>query len=272
MEYALHAATIMHTNVATDVRVARAAGYDGIELWIPKLTRYLEAGFTLDDLRRDLGPLRVTMLDTLMPIERSDPATRARLLAECERMAPIAAALGCPAIQVVALDGFDDATWPQQRRALVASLSALADALGGHDVRLAIEPVVFSPFRTLAQALEVIEAVGAERAGLCLDTWHLWTSGTPWEEVAALDPELILAVHLGDTHARAGEAWSDEDRAALPGEGVLPLREAIEAIRATGYDGMWAVEMKSPRHWEWDPQVLVEAILQRTRRLMPAAP
>ena len=35
MRWALHAATVMHTNVATDVRVARACGYDAIELWIP---------------------------------------------------------------------------------------------------------------------------------------------------------------------------------------------------------------------------------------------
>lgn len=269
--FALHAATIMHTNVVTDVRVARAAGYDGIELWIPKLARYLDAGFTPDDLRQELGPLRVTVLDTLLSIESSDPATRKRLLADCARMAEVAAALDCPAIQVVALDDFDGSSWPEQRRALVASLAELAVVAGAHGVRLAVEPVVFSRFRALSQALEVIEAVGADRVGLCLDTWHLWTAGTPWEDVAALDPDLIVCVHLGDTEARSGPAWRDADRTALPGEGVLPLRDAIDAILATGYDGSWAVEMKSERHWEWDPQVLAGAVLQRARLLMPPA-
>lgn len=33
MRYGLHAATIMHTDVVTDVPVARPAGYDAIELW-----------------------------------------------------------------------------------------------------------------------------------------------------------------------------------------------------------------------------------------------
>jgi len=271
MEYALHAATTMHTNVVTDVRVARAAGYDGIELWIPKLTRYLDAGFTTRDLREALGPLRVTMLDTLLSIERSDPATRRQLLADCARLAEVAAELGCPALQVVALDDFDGASWPEQRRALVGSLSELADIAGAHGVRLALEPVVFSRFRSLPQALELIEAVGADRVGLCLDTWHLWTSGTAWEDVAALDPQLIACVHIGDTEARSGPEWSDADRSALPGEGILPLRDAIDAILATGYDGSWAVEMKSERHWEWDPQVLAAAVLQRARLLLPAA-
>ncbi len=270
MEYALHAATTLHTNVATDVRVARDAGYDAIELWIPKLVRYLDAGFTVEDLREQLGPLRVTMLDTLLPIERRDAATRERLLTECARMAAVAAQLDCPALQVVALDGFEADDWPGQRRALVDALTELAAAAGAHGVRLAVEPVVFSRFRTLAQALEVIEEVGAERVGLCLDTWHLWTVGVPWEEVARLDPALILSAHVGDTHARAGPQWRDEDRTALPGEGVLPLRDAIDAILATGYAGTWAVEMKSERHWEWDPDVLARAVLERTRGLMPA--
>jgi len=269
MQIALHAATIMHTNVVTDVRVARACGYDGIELWIPKLIRYLDAGFTTDDLREALGPLRVTLLDTLLPIEARDAETRGQLLTECARMAEVAAALDCPAIQVVALNDFEGASWEQQRRALVASLGELADVAAAHGVKLALEPVVFSRFRELSQALEVIEQVGADRLGLCLDTWHLWTVGTPWEEVAALDRELILSVHIGDTHARAGPDWRDADRAALPGEGVLPLREAVDAVLATGYDGMWAVEMKSERHWEWDPEVLARAIREHALPLLP---
>ncbi len=270
MQLALHAATIMHTNVVTDVRIARSCGYDGIELWIPKLVRYLDAGFTTDDLRSELGPLPVTMLDTLMPIERDTPAVRRQLLADCERMAMVAAELGCPAIQVVALDTFTSDDWAAQRAALGESLGRLAEIASANGVRLAIEPVVFSRFRTIAQALELVDAVGIDRLGLCLDTWHLWTAGTAWEEVARLDRELIVAVHLGDTAARAGPAWQDEDRSALPGEGVLPLREAIQAVLATGYTGLWTVEMKSERHWEWEPEDLARAALERARSIMMA--
>jgi sugar phosphate isomerase/epimerase len=268
MEYALHAGTIMRTNVATDVRVAHTAGYDAIELWIPKLARYLDAGFSSDDLLADLGALRVTMLNTLLPIETADRAERERLRADCSRMAHVAAALGCPLLQVVALDRFESRDWDGQRRTLVASLTELVELAAPHGVRLALEPVTFSPFRSLAHALEVIDVVGSDRVGLCLDTWHLWTTDTPWDEVAALDPRLIAAVHLGDTQPRSGPHWRDQDRTALPGDGILPLQEAIEAIRATGYDGVWAVEMLSERHWEWDPQLLATTLLARTRLLL----
>jgi sugar phosphate isomerase/epimerase len=265
---ALHAATVMHTNVVTDIRVAREAGYDAIELWIPKLARYLDTGLTVERLREELGPLEVAMLDTLLPIESTDPRQRAELLATCERMAAVAAELECPAIQVVALDGFAGAGWADQRAELARSLQELGAIAGEFGVRLAVEPVVFSRFDSVAQALELIESVGADRLGLCLDTWHLWTSGEDWEQVAALDSELILTVHLGDTLERAQSEWRDEDRGALPGEGVVPMAEAIAAIRATGYDGVWTVEMKGREQWEWDPAELAAAALQRTRALM----
>jgi sugar phosphate isomerase/epimerase len=269
-QIALHTRTVLHTNVATDVRVARSAGFDAIELWIPKLARYLDAGFSPDDLRAQLGSLRVTMLDTLLPIESRDTATRAQLRADCARMAAVAEQLGCPAIQVVALEGFASDDAAGRRAEMVSALTELAEIAAPHGVRLALEPVTFSPFRELSEAVDVVREVGVDRAGLCLDTWHLWTSGTPWDEVAALDAGLIAAVHLSDTQARSGPTWRDQDRTALPGEGVLPLREGIAAIRATGYAGAWGVEMLSERHWEWDPDVLASAILERARGLLDA--
>jgi hypothetical protein len=50
----------------------------------------------------------------------------------------------------------------------------------------------------------------------------------------------------------------------------LPLREAVDAILATGFDGGWAVEIKSPHHWEWDPEALARDVLERARQLVPA--
>jgi sugar phosphate isomerase/epimerase len=252
----------------TDVRVARDVGYDGIELHLPKLTRYLEQGFTVGDLKESLGDLQVTMLDVLIPIETRDPAERARLVDECEAVASLAAELSCPAVQAVALGDFEDESWSSMRESLVASLEELGSIAASFGVRLGLEPVTFSPFRRLDHAIEVVERVGADRVGLCLDTWHLWTSGTSWDSVAEVDPAMIVAVHLGDTEPKAGSSWSDDDRTALPGDGVLPLDEGVEALMRTGFEGMWAVEMLSRRHWEWDPERLAREILVRVKPLV----
>ena len=268
MQVALHAGCLTHSNLATQVQVVSGAGFDGIELQLPTVERYIDAGFTADDLVNSLGPLSVTMFDVLLGIERSDTDFRRGLRTSCARFAALAAAVGCSALQVVALDDFHDADWPGRRRRLVSSLNELADIAEPYGVRLALEPVTFSRFRSIEHVLEVTEIVGRARVGLVLDTWHLWTSHTPWEEVARLDPSALVCAHLSDSKAQTRDTWSDADRAALPGDGVVPLREGVDAIRATGFDGVWSVEMHSPHHAEWLPAVLATELLDRAQRIL----
>ena len=114
------------------------------------------------------------------------------------------------------------------------------------------------------------DVAGRQNVGLCLDTFHLWTGGTPWEEVAALDPSLIVVAHISDVLPRGGETWSDADRDVLPGDGILPLAEGLGAIQATGYDGLYSVEMLGDHHWEWDPFLLARELKERAAALLMA--
>jgi sugar phosphate isomerase/epimerase len=264
----LHAGTIMHTNLMTDIRVAREAGYDAIEFYIPKLVRYLDAGYGAEELRPALGSLKPAMINSFLHIERQDADTRRDLVMQCERLCRVAQILGCPKLQVVALNGLRGEPWPQIRSKVGQSLAELADIAASFGVRLALEPVTFTPLRFLSQALEVLDVAGRDNIGLCLDTFHLWTAGTSWEEVAALDPALIAVAHISDVLPRQGDEWSDADRDVLPGDGILPLGEGIEAIRATGYDELWSVEMLGAYHWEWDPSDLAAELKRRAEALL----
>jgi sugar phosphate isomerase/epimerase len=266
----LHTGTIMHTNLMTDIRVAQDSGYDAIEFYIPKLVRYLDAGYRAEELRPVLGSLKLAMINSFLHIERQDPGDRRDLCEKCERFCQVARTLGCPTLQVVALNGLRGESWPQMRSKVGRSLAELADIAAPFGVRLALEPVTFTPLRWLSQALEVLDVASRGNIGLCLDTFHLWTAGTSWDEVAALDPALIAIAHIGDVMPQQGAEWSDADRDVLPGDGILPLREGIEAIRATGYDELWSVEMLGAYHWEWDPFVLAAEVKQRADALLRA--
>jgi sugar phosphate isomerase/epimerase len=123
----LHTGSILYTNVLTDVRVAREAGYDAIEIVIPKLVRYLDAGYGPDDLLAALGPLRPAMINSFLHIERQEPEFRRALLAECERLCAVAQSLGCRALQVIALNALRGMPWPEMRLCLARSLAELAD-------------------------------------------------------------------------------------------------------------------------------------------------
>jgi sugar phosphate isomerase/epimerase len=264
----LHTGTIMHTNLMTDIRVAKETGYDAIEFYIPKLVRYLDAGYDAKELRPALGSLKLAMINSFLHIEEQDPDTRREMKEQCERLCQVALTLGCPSLQVVALNGLRGEPWPQIRSKVGRSLAELADIAAPFGIKLALEPVTFAQLRTLPQALEVLDVAGRDNVGLCLDTFHLWTAGTAWEEVAALDPSLILVAHISDVTPRQGAEWRDADRDVLPGDGILPLQEGIDAIRATGYDDLWCVEMLGAYHWEWDPFLLAREVKQRADVLL----
>lgn len=270
MRLGLHTGTILYTNLVTDIRVARETGYDAIEFYIPKLVRYLDAGYRAEELRPLLGSLKLAMINSFLHIERQDPPARRELGEQCARLCQVAQVLGCSLLQVVALNGLRGEPWPQIRSKVGRSLAELADIAAPFGVKLALEPVTFTPLRTLPQALEVLDVAARNNVGLCLDTFHLWTVDTTWDGVAALDPALIAVAHISDVMPRQGAEWSDADRDVLPGDGILPLREGIEAIRATGYDDLWCVEMMGAYHWEWDPFVLAAAAKQRAEGFLRA--
>lgn len=264
----LHTGSILYTNLATDIRVTRAAGFDAMEICIPKLVRYLDAGYEAGQIVTELGGLPVVVINSFLHIERQEPEFRRELRQMCERLCRVARALSCLTLQVVPLGALEGQPWPEIRSKTARSLAELADIAAPYGIRLAMEPVAFAPLHSLSQALEVLDVAGRPNVGLCLDTFHLWCGGTPWDEVAALDPRLVYVAHVSDVLPRGGAEWSDADRDVLPGDGILPLREGIAAIRLTGYDEVWCVEMMGARHWEWEPLRLAQELERRTRLLL----
>ncbi len=112
MHLSLHTICTRHSNLITDIRAAKEAGFAAIEPTTFKLERYLDAGYRAEDLLPALGSLAVDMISSFEPIERQDPEEMQR---RCRRLCEAAQTLGCSAFQVVALDGLKHLSWPQMR-------------------------------------------------------------------------------------------------------------------------------------------------------------
>ena len=78
---------------------------------------------------------------------------------------------------------------------------------------------------------------------------------------------MIYGVHLCDGFRPApGAAWPDERelRGCLPGDGELPVREWMDAVKSTGYDGFVSGEFLNQRLWEED---LLDVALRMRERM-----
>ncbi len=54
MKFAINQATTMKTDFETDIRAYSSAGFDAIEIWLPKLKQYLASGKKLDQVKKCL--------------------------------------------------------------------------------------------------------------------------------------------------------------------------------------------------------------------------
>jgi len=255
----------MYCNLLPDIRIAKETGYAGIEIIGSKLYRYLAQGFSVESLLQHLEGIAPVGLGYVQDIERQEPNEYAALLKDCEKMCCLAQKLGCPMVQLLtgpiepglgihgSYQGLAGMPWPQIRKLTAKNLAALADIGARYNVRCYLEPLTWAPVHTLQQALEVIDAAERDNVALLIDFWHQWTSGTTPDDIAKLDRKLIAGVHFCDSLELTGEQWSHEQRNVWTGGGHIPLKEWVDAVLGTGFDGWWACELFSPKHWELDP-------------------
>jgi sugar phosphate isomerase/epimerase len=130
----------------------------------------------------------------------------------------------------------------------VEALKDLGDFAAEHGLSIAFEPLSPVNIHTdtavwgLDQGLEVIERVNHPAVGICIDSWNVWQTPA-LDDVIAQCGKRIRVVQLSDWR----QPRSTADRYTL-GEGEIPLARMMRAIRKTGYEGPWVVEILSSLH------------------------
>jgi len=257
MKLSLHGVSVWHSNAVTQLRIAHETGFSGLELLPEHLFRYLENGGSYAAFRQMMAKynVQVTCINALKQIGRHQMQERAALMQEAEKICLAAAELQCPVVQIMALNEIDSLPEAERQAILLDNISAIADTGKKSGIKFQIEVVAFTSFNSLSQALTLIQESGKDNIGVVIDFWHLHAGGkTRPEEVAAMNKNLIYGVHFCDGRAALpGEKWDERvQRNYAPGEGEVDIPRWAEAVKATGYDGVWSPELLSPDYWERD--------------------
>jgi 4-hydroxyphenylpyruvate dioxygenase len=260
MRLALHTWTLDPTPLAEALRIARAAGWDAVELRRLDFRRAEEAGRPADsvlDLARASG-LPVACVGVEYGWMWADGAERARLLAVFDEQCRRAAALGSGLVMSPVDKGCGDVA-----RA-AGSVREVGDIAARHGVRLALEfNSQCEQVNTLDRVREILARAGHARCGLLLDTYHLGRSGTTLAQVDDVAPAEIVYVQYSDPPRAGLEPGKVLDRLP-PGQGSFPFRDFFALVRAKGYAGDASYEAPNEAAWKRDPAEVAREALAAT--------
>lgn len=231
-----------------DVRRYTAHGVDAIEVcefklnrddYAPQLRSIADAGLTVSSVQTTVHAL---FPDSLAPAPRDPDDRMQHMIESVERIAPFMPPdTPFNIITGVAPDGNCEAVWQYALEAL----PRLADVAAGFGMRIAFEPLNPILFHTdtalwgLDRGLELIREIDHPALGLTCDTWNIFE--TPNVEAVIRDcGRRIYLVQVSDWRRPRNNA----DRRCL-GDGEIPTVKLLQAIRSTGYERPYVVEIFS---------------------------
>ncbi|TQK44693.1 sugar phosphate isomerase/epimerase [Streptomyces sp. SLBN-118] len=262
--FSINQMTVKQLPLPELTKACGALGIGGVGLWREPVQAYgVDAAA---QLVRDAG-LTVTSLCRGGFLTATDPAERARALADNHTAIDEAAALGTDTLILVS-GGLPPGSrdLPAARSRIADALSVLAPYAGERGVRLAIEPLhpMFASDRcvvsTLTQALDLAEHFPSDQVGVVVDTYHTW-----WDDTAPL--AVARAGTSGRIHGFQLADWVTPLPAGVLngrgrlGDGVVDLRAWRERVEAAGYGGPIEVELFNEGLWARDGvEVLRETV------------
>jgi sugar phosphate isomerase/epimerase len=193
--YSLNSSTIKPAPLLDKIRVAAAAGYEGLEIWHDDVEAFLATGGTLRDVRHALDDSGLAVPTTIYIKGWGDPAAAdyAADMSVVRRRMEHSVALGAP---------FVIAGPPPQRDVDYPLLSqqyhALLDLGRQYGVRPAFEYLGFvDEVNSLTKALRVIRAADHPDATVVIDPFHDFRGGSNHEAIHSAGEQIAVS-HFND--------------------------------------------------------------------------
>ncbi|WP_378946166.1 bifunctional sugar phosphate isomerase/epimerase/4-hydroxyphenylpyruvate dioxygenase family protein [Mesorhizobium sp. ANAO-SY3R2] len=218
-----------------------AAGFDGIEIFENDLVAFDGSPRDAGKMARDAG-LEVTLFQPFRDFEGLPEPQRARAFDRAERKFDVMHELGtdlmlvCSSVSPVSLGGIDRAA---------ADFRELGERAAKRGLRVGYEALAWGKHvNDHRDAWEIVRRADHPNIGLILDSFHTLARRIEVSSIRSIPKDKIFIVQLADAPAIDMDLlyWSRHYR-NMPGEGDLPVREFMQAVSATGYDGYLSLEI-----------------------------
>lgn len=267
------------TPIKDCIRVAKAAGYEGIEL---SLNESGELG--LQTTEKGVREIRALLEDANLeqcglatglywsyPMTSDSPDIRAKAIDICKKQLELAAAFGVDTILVIPgavgvdfIKGSEVIDYEKAYERALEAISKLASEAEAVGVSIGIENVWNKFLLSPLEMRSFLDAVGSDFVGSYFDVGNVVHAGYPEQWIRILGKR-IKKVHFKDYRRQAGGLHGFVD--LLAGDVNYPA--VVAALREIGYDNYVIAEMIPP-YTHYSEQIIfntsaaMNAILGRT--------
>ncbi len=253
LRYCLNTSTINRSEVPIreQLKIAAAAGYDAIEIWLRDIDKFTAEGGKLADLAKEIRDLGLGV-DSAIAFGNwivDDGVKRQAGLEQCKRDMEIVRTLGgrrmaAPPAGATAEAGLDLNAAADRYRALLEVGAAI-------EVVPQLELWGFSKnVSTLAEVLYIAAAAQHPDACLLLDIYHLYKGGSDFSNVGLIPAQKLYCLHMNDYPAVPDrENIGDADR-VYPGDGIAPIDNILRTLIASGFTGTLSLELFNRTYWK----------------------
>jgi 4-hydroxyphenylpyruvate dioxygenase len=244
----------VHTAIATvclsgtlneKLEAIAAAGFKAVEVFENDLLSFNGTPAEVRRMAHDLG-LSVAVYQPFRDFEGMPEPQRSKAFARAERKFDTMQELGCDFLMVCSnvspesVGGIDRAA---------ADFRELGERAAGRGLRVAFEALAWGRHvNDYRDAWEVVRRADHAAVGFVLDSFHVLARGTDLRAIPAIPKDKIFLVQMADAPKLEMDylSWSRHYR-CFPGQGELPIGAFMDALAATGFDGLLSLEIFSDR-------------------------
>jgi sugar phosphate isomerase/epimerase len=274
LRYCLNMSTIREhkLSLVEKIDVAAKAGYDAIEPWTGDLQQYADGGGSLDDLKKQIADLGLTV-ESAIGFARwivDDEAERAKGLEAAKRdmelvrkiggsrmAAPPSGATGEPRLDLLAA--------AERYRALLEA---------GGEIGVTPQLEVWGFSKNLSRLGETaFVAIESNHPDACIlpDVYHLYKGGSDFEGLALISSAAIHVFHMNDYPDQPPRGEISDAHRVYPGDGVAPLSHILRILFKNGFAGVLSLELFNRDYWKQDPMLVARTGLEKMQASVEAA-
>jgi sugar phosphate isomerase/epimerase len=269
--YCLNTSTIsgQKLDLVQVVEIAAKAGYQAIEPWIREVDQYVKSGANLKDLGQRIRDRGLSIESAIGFFEWivDDDARRKKALEEARRNFDLVQQLGGKRLAAPPLGATNQPIVSLAQAAVrYRELLELGDKFG-----VVAEAEIWGHSQTLGRLSEaafVALECGHPRACILADVYHLYKGGSSLSSLRLLSGAAIHVLHFNDYPADPPRSSITDAQRVYPGDGVAPLKEILQARRATGSPCVLSLELFNRDYWKQDALTVAKTGLEKMRAVV----